>query len=140
AGTSAASAAGLGLSGCKDMAGRRSGSPPVRRSSAEPAKEGFVSRPDLTPPRITVRRHGQVGGSQYIFLNSPSSGPGHGGTIILDSRGELVWFGPDTARHHKLDLDVQMLDGQPVLTWWQGQYVQGHGEGEAVVADASYRV
>ncbi len=140
AGTAAAAAAGLGVGGCEDTATRRASSPPPVRSDVRPAKDGFVSRPDLTPPRITVRHHGDVGGPHYIFVNSPSSGPGHGGTMILDSRGELVWFGPDTASHHKLDLDVQMLDGQPALTWWQGQYVQGHGEGEAVIADASYRV
>jgi Arylsulfotransferase (ASST) len=27
-----------------------------------------------------------------------------------------------------------------VLTWWQGLLVQGHGEGEAVIADSSYQV
>jgi arylsulfotransferase ASST len=140
AGTSAASAAGLGASGCKDMAGRGAGGPAASRSSVRPVKEGFVSRPDLTPPRITVRRHGHVGGPRNVFLNAPNSGPGHGGTMILDSRGELVWLGPDTATHHKLDFDVQVLDGKPVLTWWQGELVQGHGEGEAVIADASYRV
>ena len=60
--------------------------------------------------------------------------------MILDFRGELVWLGPDTATRHKLDFDVQVLDGMPVLTWWQGEVVRGHGEGEAVIADASYRV
>src|SRR5262249_2252757 len=140
AGTVAASAAGLGVSGCKDIAGSRAGNPPASRSRVRPAQEGFVSRPDLTPPGITVRRHGHVGGRPYVFLNAPTSGPGHGGTMILDSRGELVWFGPDTATHHKLDFDVQVLDGKPVLTWWQGEFVHGHGEGEAVIADASYQV
>jgi hypothetical protein len=34
--------------------------------------------------------------------------------MILDSRGELVWLGPDTATHHKLNFDVQVLDDKPV--------------------------
>ncbi len=157
---SAAGAAGLSasgyLSGCSDSTGNGTGSPSLSHSSVRPAIGcsvrpaisssvqraigGFVSRPDLTPPPITVRRYGHVVGSKYIFLDAPYSGTGHGGTIILDSRGELVWFGPNTATHHKMDFDVQMLNGEPVLTWWQGKVVQGHGEGEAVIADSSYRV
>jgi Arylsulfotransferase (ASST) len=140
AGTSAASAAGLGASGCKDIAGSRAGGPPASRTSVRLAQEGFVSRPDLTPPPITVRRLGHVGDSRYVFLDAPNSGPGRGGTMILDSGGDLVWLGPDTATHHKLDFDVQVLDGEPVLTWWQGEVVQGYGQGEAVIADSSYRV
>jgi hypothetical protein len=137
---SAAGAAGLSASGCADITGSRTGRPSVSRSSARSAMRGFVSRPDLTPPLITVRRYGHVAGSRYIFLNAPYSGPGHGGAIILDSRGELVWFGPNTASRHKMDFNVQVLNGEPVLTWWQGEVIQGHGEGEAVIADASYRV
>ncbi len=153
---SAAGAAGLSATGCADVTGNGTASPSVSHSSvrpaigscvrpavgssARPAIRGFVSRPDLTPPPITVRRYGHVAGSRYIFLDAPYSGPGHGGTIIIDSRGELVWLGPNTATHHKMDFDVQMLNGEPVLTWWQGKVIQGHGEGEAVIADSSYRV
>jgi hypothetical protein len=115
-------------------------SPAVSAGSVRQAVQGFVSRPDLTPPLIIVHRYGHVPGARYTFLDAPYSGPGHGGAIILDSRGELVWFGPNTATQHKLDVNAQVLGGEPVLTWWQGEVIQGHGEGEAVIADASYRV
>src|SRR5581483_2472760 len=34
---------------------------------------------------------------------------------------------------------VQTYRGQPVLTWWEGQISKGYGEGQAVIADSSYR-
>ncbi len=34
---------------------------------------------------------------------------------------------------------VQRYRGSPVLTWWEGEIELGHGVGEYVIADASYR-
>ena len=34
---------------------------------------------------------------------------------------------------------VQQYRGSPVLTWWEGSIELGHGVGEYVIADASYR-
>ena len=102
-GASAAGAAALSASGCSSGHASRYASGYASACAtgdaigeADTAGKGFVSRPDLTPPLITVRRHGNVAGSRYIFLDAPYSGPGHGGAIILDSRGELVWLGPNT--------------------------------------------
>jgi len=56
--------------------------------------------------------------------------------ILDDHRGQLVWFGKYiTAR----DFKVQRYRGRPVLTWWEGWVVAGHGVGEYVVFDDSYR-
>jgi len=33
-----------------------------------------------------------------------------------------------------------MYNGEPVLTWWEGRIVFGHGEGRAVIADSNYQV
>jgi hypothetical protein len=84
-----------------------------------------MSRPDLTPPGVAIARHGPGADSRYIFLNAPYSGPGHGGTVIVDSRGELVWLGPNTADRHRLTFSVQKYRGKPVLTWFQGLVVEG---------------
>ena len=100
----------------------------------------WVTRPDLTPPKIAVRRYGLGGDSQYIFLNAPWSGAGHGGTIILSPGGEFVYFGPNTAAHHHMNVSVQSYHGEPVLTWWQGDIVEGFGIGDVVIADSSYQV
>ena len=134
AGASAAGAAGTGLAGRPGRAlaaGHRYAAGPLQT---------FVSRPDLKVPPVKVRHYGGVSPSRYIFLDVPYSGPGGGGAMIIDSDGRLVWFGPNTATEHKLDFNTQMLDGEPVLTWWQGIVVQGHGEGEVAIADSSYQV
>ncbi|EQD48305.1 hypothetical protein B1B_12092, partial [mine drainage metagenome] len=36
------------------------------------------------------------------------------------------------------DLNVQRYGGEPVLTWFQGEVVDGHGQGEDVVESTSY--
>jgi arylsulfotransferase ASST len=93
----------------------------------------LVSRPDLKPPLVTTR--GAT--TEFVFL-APSSGPGQSGAMILDGRGDLVWFHPVTDKV-VTDFKVQQLRGKPVLTWWEGKSRHGLGEGEWVVADAGYR-
>jgi hypothetical protein len=93
----------------------------------------FVSRPDLKPPVVTVR--GTT--SDFIFL-APSSGPGQNGAMILDGRGELVWFHPSPGVA-TTDFKVQQLHGKPVLTWWEGKDAAGMGNGRWVISDSTYR-
>jgi hypothetical protein len=138
AGTSAAGAAGLSLSGC--LAGTSSRVQVTPRASGASAGPPFVSRPDLTPPRITIPKHGPGSDSRYIFLNAPYSGPGHGGTIIVDQYGEFVWFGASSATHHRMNFDVQAYNGRPALTWYQGLVTGGFGRGQLVIADSSYKI
>jgi hypothetical protein len=38
-----------------------------------------------------------------------------------------------------MDFKVQRYRGEPVLTWWEGKVVGGHGFGEYVILDGSYR-
>lgn len=149
AGASAAGAAGAaaGLSGIPGLPGlpglAASQALAAPQSQAAPIVQHFVSRPDLKVPPITVQPvppPGTPADPRLFFLTFPYTGPGHGGAAIIDSRGELVWFGPNTAAAHKTDFNAQTLNGQPVLTWWQGQVIQGHGKGLAVIADSSYKV
>jgi arylsulfotransferase ASST len=109
----------------------------------------FVTRPDLTPPVITVSRHSppQAGDPPYFILSPagyPLTGPGQPGLMILDRYGNLVWFSPNTGfpaakGMGRVDLQVQTYRGQPVLTWWEGQVDKGVGYGQAVIADSSYQ-
>ncbi|MGH3004179.1 MAG: arylsulfotransferase family protein [Gaiellaceae bacterium] len=97
----------------------------------------FHSRPDLRPPTVTVLHAGHTGDG-YLFL-APSSGPGQRGTLILDNRGDVVWFHPTTP-HAAMNLRAGMYKGEPVLTWWEGQTELGLGHGTHVILDSSYRV
>jgi hypothetical protein len=93
----------------------------------------FVSRPDLKPPVVTARGTTH----DFVFL-APSSGPGQNGAMILDGRGELVWFHPSPGIA-TTDFKVQQLHGKPVLTWWEGKDAHGMGNGHWVIADSAYR-
>ena len=134
-GTAAAAAAGLGLVGCgtsdvTSRSGRLNGN-----------LQRFVSRPDLTPPKVTL--HVDPGHPlQYLFLGLANSGPGQGGAMIMDTTGELVWFAPDAGRYQsKMDFQHQIYRDSPVLTWFQGRVVAGgYGEGVAKIADDSYQI
>ena len=64
--------------------------------------------------------------------------------MILDRHGGIVWYSPNTGfpaskGMGRVDLKVQSYQGQPVLTWWEGQVIRGTGEGQAIIADTSYR-
>jgi hypothetical protein len=109
----------------------------------------FVTRPDLTPPALTVAQHDHAGAAspEYFILapaGYPRTGPGVPGLMILDRSGGIVWYAPNTGfpaskGQGRMDLKVQSYRGQPVLTWWEGQVTEGYGEGKAVIADSSYR-
>jgi hypothetical protein len=135
AGASAAGVAGVVL-GARELGAHAAGRLPAVASG----RPGFVTHPGLKPPPISVRRYGPVSPDRYIFLNSPYSGPGVGGAVVLDHTGELVWFGPNAKFAHKQDVDVQRLTGEPVLTWWEGLIEQGHGVGVGVIAGPDYKV
>jgi Arylsulfotransferase (ASST) len=133
-GTAAAAAAGLGLVACQ-------------RSSAQPRSDWkelqhYVSRPDLTPPKVTLSHVAPGHEMQYLFLAIANSGPGQGGAMIMDTAGDLVWFSPDTNRQDsKMDFQRQILNGKPVLTWFEGRVVAGgYGLGVAKIADSSYQI
>jgi hypothetical protein len=107
-------------------------------AARRPDVHGFVTRPDLRPPVITIASpaHGTADG--LLFL-APSSGPGMRGGLIADDRGDPVYFRPATPRT-VMDFRAGLLRGKPVLSWWEGRYVFGVGKvGEYVIVDASYR-
>ena len=112
----------------------------------------FVSRSDLTPPAVTIahrRRQAtpHAADPPYFFAAAagyPLTGPGEPGLMILNRGGGIIWYAPNTGfpasrGDGRMDFNVQIYRGQPVLTWWEGQVVKGYGYGQAVIADSSYR-
>jgi hypothetical protein len=99
---------------------------------------GFVTRPDLRPPVITVVSPSRGSADGYLFL-APSSGPGMRGGLIADDHGDPVYFRPAAPRT-VMDFRAGTLRGRPVLSWWEGRYVFGVGKvGEYVIVDDTYR-
>lgn len=112
-----------------------------------PAKsliQHFRSRPDLRPPVVDVTVHSKVARPGYLFMSPFHSG--QAGPMILDDKGNVVWFHPvnvgPTAASKATNLQVQTLYGKPVLTWWQDPLIPG-GNGrrspEDVIFNSSYR-
>jgi Arylsulfotransferase (ASST) len=99
----------------------------------------FVTRADLQPPLVHVLTPAHAAAPGYIFV-APKKKATQAGPLILDDRGNVVWFHPlDT--HGVTDFRVQRYRGKPVLTWWRGAATT-HGIGTAggyVIADESYR-
>ena len=98
----------------------------------------FHSRPDLLPASITVNRQSssQYGGDIFV---TPQYGPVQNGPMILDSTGKMIWFQPLPTNELATDFRVQQLNGQPVLTWWQGYTNNGSGRGEGVILNSQYQ-
>jgi Arylsulfotransferase (ASST) len=105
----------------------------------------FVGQPDLQPAAVTISHtRGAVppaADPAYILMTPkgyPTGGTGQPGLMIVDRRGSLVWFSPSDGTT-RMDLNVQSYQGKPVLTWWEGKVINGHGQGRGVIADSSYK-
>ena len=98
----------------------------------------FHSQPSLEPASITVNKNSSAAYGGDIFL-TPQYGPVQDGPMILDPSGNMVWFQPLPANQLATDFRVQTLNGQPVLTWWQGYTNNGSGRGEGVIYNSAYQ-
>lgn len=113
---------------------------PAERETGAPdtPPRAFVTRPDLSPPEITVTTGAMGTQPGHIFV-APKVPDGQSGVMILDETGELVWYGPpslDAAQCN--NFMVQEFEGQPVLTWWEGVSPVGYGYGHFVIANMAY--
>jgi hypothetical protein len=98
----------------------------------------YRSRPDLKPPALVVTARSPQTAPGELF-STPYSGPGQSGPMIFDEAGNVVWFDPLAGGADASNLQVQQLDGRPVLSWWQGNITpQGFGAGEEVLLDSAY--
>jgi hypothetical protein len=97
------------------------------RGSGVPS-QSFRSEPDLHPPVVSLTADPDPHAGD-IFAGL-ISGP-HLGPMILNDRGQLVWFLP---RPTTANFTMQHYQGEPMLTWWQGGQ-----RPEDVIMDRSYR-
>ncbi len=112
---------------------------PLPMVSPDPPKGVWVfrSRPDLSPAAVqvsTTQAHEDTAAG-YIFV-AFKEGAGEHGPMIIDDQGQLVWFGKYRSAR---DFKMQYYQGRPVLSWWEGKVTAGHGVGEYVIFDDSYR-
>jgi hypothetical protein len=116
-------------------------------AAPEPLEEGaepvptrtFRSRPDLTPPTMSVATPANGTAEGSIFLSSNVNG-GQSGAAMLDNDGDYIWFQPtanpvDT--HY--DVRVQEYQGEQVITFVEGNGPTGYRFGHFVILDSSYQ-
>jgi hypothetical protein len=121
----------LATAGCGDA--------PKKKDSGPPPTMHFRSRPDLTPPVVTVSASKPSQAAGDIFI-APKQDATQKGPEILDDTGQPVWFRP--VAEQATDFREQTYEGEPVLTWWEGPPdapVSGSGIGHGVIADSSYQ-
>lgn len=129
----------LGLTGCnREETVRKAALPEGESSSRRGEMLAFRSRPDLHPPAVEVSRPARDTADGYVFV-APKKGEAQAGPMVLDNDGRPVWFLPMPDGYRAMDFKAQTYRGEPVMTWWEGEVANGHGEGEYVILDASYR-
>jgi hypothetical protein len=92
------------------------------------------SRPDLSPPSVEVIKKARGTAPGYVFVAPQQGDAGQGGSLMVDDRGQLVWFRPLPSKYGRpMDFKMQYYRGRRVLTWVELV------TGEYVVFDDSYR-
>jgi hypothetical protein len=110
----------------------------TQATAPPPPSRTYHSRPDLKPPLVQIRTAAHNTAPGYIFI-APKMVVAQAGPMIMDNRGEVVWFKPLNTRG-VTDFRVQQYLGKPVLTWWRGKVSNvGVGDGWYVIYDTSYR-
>lgn len=110
------------------------------RSSAKNVT--YHSIPDFHPPSVSVKvNKGHL--SPGLVITECHLGTSQQGPLILSGEGELIWFDPRPSHGagalRAFNVRVQRYNGEPVLTWFEGTAPSGHGVGDYIIADTSYR-
>jgi hypothetical protein len=108
-------------------------------SANAPTTATYASRPDLKPPIMTVSGSGPVEDG-LIAVTPRGTTDTQSGPLLLDDAGAPVYFKPVTgdADYATTDAEVQPYNGSSVLTWWQGENLGGHGDGQFEMLDTHY--
>lgn len=126
-------APGCGKSGTKVVAPSK-----PAQTTEQPPSRTYHSRPDLKPPLVQIKTPARGTAPGYIFI-APKMVVAQAGPMIMDNRGEVVWFKPLNTRG-VTDFRMQHYRGKPVLTWWRGRLSdQGVGDGWYVMYDTDYK-
>jgi hypothetical protein len=104
------------------------------------SEQSFHSEPGFHPPKVDVTVNRAPASDGDIFL-APQFGPTQNGPMILNPRGQLVWFAPTPLASNDLitDFRIQQLDNQPVLSYFIGTQSNGVGSGEGIIDNTHYQ-
>ena len=94
--------------------------------------------PGVQVPALKVSVPSSLGGG-YVF-ESPQGGTKLGGPMIVNGKGQVVWFDPLPPTVVAEDFRVETYQGKPALTFWEGEITVGIGIGEDIIMNSSYQV
>jgi hypothetical protein len=98
------------------------------------------TEPQLQPPHLTVTHAARTAQAGYVFVAEKGGKDRPSGPAIVDDQGRIRWYHQVPHGLEATDFRTQTLDGEPVLTWWQGTISKtGVGRGEYVIYDDHYR-
>lgn len=151
AGGGVAALAGAGAVGYELGRGGRHAAPPTRTTAppgtqATPTLERpFLTRPDLSPPRPRITQVGAPANAEtaprFIALSPDNviqdGTPWQQGMMLVDRLGRVVWFA-DAKQGRPFDLKLQTYNGNPALTWWEGDVITDYGSGKGQIADHTF--
>ncbi|CAK7238017.1 hypothetical protein SBRCBS47491_010244, partial [Sporothrix bragantina] len=94
----------------------------------------YKSSPAETP-FVNVTKLGQTE-QGLLFLSINDIGRGSGHPAIYSDDGQLVWQGSNQTT---FAMQPQILDGEPVFTYWEGTAGFGFGFGQITIKDSTYQ-
>jgi hypothetical protein len=98
----------------------------------------YATMPGVKVPKLKVTVPSSLGGG-YIF-ESPQGGTTLGGPMIVNGKGQVVWFDPLPPEVVAADFRIQTYEGKPALTFWEGKITVGTGVGEDIIMNSSYQI
>ena len=98
----------------------------------------YKSRTDLKPPPVKILKRTRHVSPGYVFI-APKKKVEQAGPLILDNRGQVVWFLPFDARG-VTDFRVQTYRHRPVLTLWRGRSEDRRRKGRYSIYDNHYQL
>jgi hypothetical protein len=72
-----------------------------------------------------------------LIFGGPRGKSGKFNGLVMDETGEAVWIEP--TKVEVTDLRTQTYLGKPVITYWTGKSIGGHGQGTGVILDSHYK-
>jgi hypothetical protein len=134
---------GTGPRAVVTTAGLRAGRAVAPRSpdtaKCDPRLDAFRSEPNLLPPGDCVNTPASGTAPGDLFVTPAGTGTRGNGAAILDNHGHLIWYDPADAPQVD-NLEPVTYEGQPMMAFYEGSQLGGHGQGEYVLMNEHYQV
>ena len=112
-------------------------STPTPETTTGTATTSYETRPDITPPEITVKvAAGSDVSEGYVFVATKGGAP-QAQLAMINNAGHLMYS--NYFYRAATDFRVQQYRGEPVLTFWQGVSATAHGSGMYTVLNQRYQ-